>query len=307
MSLFLKKILLFSLCLFATDKLFTPLIFLTPELTPDKRLEEIINGDLSKEIIILGSSRGARNIIAGQIEEKIDKSVYNLSYPGSNAEFHSFILQTLIHFDQGPEYLLLVLDEPNYLYERDRMRFRYDVLYPLTKYHYINNQLIKRGEANGLAYFMVLSRIYRQSFDFSNWNFNPLDTILPCGSMPISFTRKDYNFKEALNTRTNETYNFDLKESPLLRDSFNKIVDNCRKNNIELILIYPPNFHVPDLQFIEKMNTIVGIENNYQSFNTKNPLYYDSTYYYDIGHLNSKGANFYTDEIIEFLIDHAGK
>ena len=77
---------LFVMIFFIYDKLFIVVRTLSPVLEVDKRLELLINGGINKDIIILGSSRGARDIIAAQIENETGLSAFNLCYPGSNVE-----------------------------------------------------------------------------------------------------------------------------------------------------------------------------------------------------------------------------
>ena len=82
----------------------------TPKKQYDKRLEELIKGEINKDIIVLGSSRGSGNILAGQLEKETGLESYNLSYQGSNINFHNFILNTLLKFNKKPKYVMLTID-----------------------------------------------------------------------------------------------------------------------------------------------------------------------------------------------------
>lgn len=64
------KLLLFLLVFLAYDKLFILVANRSAETEVDRRLEYLIEGQINKEVVIIGSSRGSRDIIAGQIEEK---------------------------------------------------------------------------------------------------------------------------------------------------------------------------------------------------------------------------------------------
>ena len=81
---FAKKLLLFAAIFLIFDKLFLIVANKSAEAEIDKRLEYLVNGQINKDIVVIGSSRGARDIIAGQIEEKTGLSAYNMCYPGSN-------------------------------------------------------------------------------------------------------------------------------------------------------------------------------------------------------------------------------
>ena len=88
---FAKKLLLFVVLFLVYDKLFIIMTHFSAEAEIDKRLEYLVNGQISKDVVIIGSSRGSRDIIAGQIKDETGLSSYNLCYPGSNVEFHDFI------------------------------------------------------------------------------------------------------------------------------------------------------------------------------------------------------------------------
>jgi len=103
-------------------------------------------------------------------------------------------LESLLKFNKPPKIILLAVDEPAELLPSESIKFRFDRLYPLIKYDYINNEMIKRGEKSFLSNFFALSRINKYNLDIRKKHFNALDTIRYCGSMPISFQRKNIEF-----------------------------------------------------------------------------------------------------------------
>ena len=69
MKKFLFNILAFGICLLIIDR---ALIFVRdtgPELEVDKRLEMIVKGEVQSDILIFGSSRGARSVVASQLSD----------------------------------------------------------------------------------------------------------------------------------------------------------------------------------------------------------------------------------------------
>jgi hypothetical protein len=115
----------------------------------DKRLEYIITGKVNSNIIVMGSSRGARDIVASQLADSLRTSAYNLSYPGSNIYFHEYLLTELLkNGNKKPKVLILVIDDPYEMEDNYSLQFRFDRLYPLVKYKSIRNTLTERGEKN---------------------------------------------------------------------------------------------------------------------------------------------------------------
>ena len=297
MKKFILNIAIFSIAFFIFEKSFYTFLYISLSLEKDKRLEQVINGNINKDLIVLGSSRGARNVIASQIEDSLNMSAYNLSYPGSNIEFHEFLLRSLLNFNSSPKVILLVVDDPSELLPSESIDFRLGRLYPLAKYDYINNEMIKRGEKTFLSKLLVLARINKRNFDIRKKQFSSLDTIKANGSMPISFQRKNIEFTYDSTVTDYNTSN----ELPSKIDAFLKFQEHCIEDNIKLYIVFPPNFKAHNISFERRLREISHSEVEFLIFNEKNDLYKDKSYFYDRGHLKSNGATIFTNEIIKRL------
>jgi len=170
---------------FVLEKVFLLVPKFSAEKQVDKRLELVLNGEMEKELIVLGSSRGARNIIAEVVEENTDFKSYNLSYPGSNVAFHEFILKTLLRHNNAPKILVLALDERSEFKNNKSFVFRNDRLYPLVGYQDVVNELITQDEKSKLAKYFAVARLQQSNFDFSQKHFSINDSLTICGSMPV--------------------------------------------------------------------------------------------------------------------------
>lgn len=298
MKFFLINIFLFALVFFIFDRSFLFIVNYSARQEVDKRLELLINGKINKDVIILGSSRGARDIIARQLEIKTGLTAFNLSYPGGEIEFQEFLLRTLIQFNKKPQSVILTIDEPIEFLPFENVKFRTDRLYPLVKYDYIIKELIRRKEKNEiLSRFSILHRINKRNFDLTKKKFTALDTILPCGSMPISFQRVGYKWKYE---DQNESYSIE-SEVGLKVNWFKKIIEICNRNNIKLIIAFPPNYGFHNKLFEKRIRDLVGTTGIIYIYNLDNPIYHDKEYFYDVSHLTLKGAEIFTDELGSFI------
>lgn len=298
MKKFLKNILIFGLLFFLAEKLFFFFLIISPQKELDKRLELLVTGKINKEIVILGSSRGARNIIASEIEKKTHHSAYNLAYPGSDIEFHEFIVRALLKFNKPPKVILLSVDYPLAFLSDSVLNFRLDRLYPVVRYNYINEELVARGEKNIiLSNVFVLHRINKANFNLKQKKFNLLDTLYADGSMPISFQKPDENWDT---TTSFEKYD-SKKELKVKLKCFRKIIAMCQEKNIQLIIIQPPLFDPMDGAFKERLKQLTENKIPFFVYNHQNPIYKNKDYYYDRTHLNTKGAKIFTDELADYL------
>lgn len=293
------KLLLLLLVFLAYDKLFILVANRSANTEFDRRLEYLIRGEIDKDVVIIGSSRGSRDIIAGQIEDETGLSAYNLCYPGSTVEFHDFVLQTLLKFNEPPGILILVVDDNNaFMDGGDRILFRRDRMYPLVKYPYIWKEMAQRGYLdNELASVIVLQRLNKYNFDLRTKHPSALDTLMACGSMPITWQDDDVD------------WDYPSVEKPYPREeeipekvaAFRHMVQSCEANGIKLVIAFPPNYQVPSRVFENRIRQLSGDHALYHHYDTENPIYLDKEYFFDTEHLMRPAARIYTDELIEYL------
>lgn len=300
MKRFIIQCLVFFIIFFLVDKVLIFIRNTAPQREVDKRLESIINGKIDASILVFGSSRAARDIIASEIANSLHTTAYNLSYPGSNILFHEYQLQKLLQFkNKKPGLIILAVDDPSELMFNDVINFRYDRLYPLVKYDDIRNTLIEKGEKNKiLSDLFIAHQLNLSAFDLRTKHFKDQDTILADGSMPISYQGKKFNRKYATRyIRYDET-----KESESKTSSFRNFLKICSDNKINVLLALAPNFGNPTVGFFERMKKIAD-EKNYEvmMYDTTKPLYKNADYYFDAGHLTKDGASVFTNEISNYI------
>ena len=300
MKSFLLKCLLFFVVFFLLDK---TLIFVrnaAPSRELDKRLEWILHGKLDATIIVFGSSRGARDVIASQIEDSVHQKSFNLSYPGSNIEFHDYLLEKLLQFNnKKPKLLILVVDDPAELSKDETIIFRYDRLYPLVNEEDVRNTLIARGEKNKiLSTLFIAHQLTLGSFDFRKKKFKDQDTLLADGSMPISYQSPKFN---KIFAETRAPYDRRAEE-PTKTASFIHFLTVCKDNHIKLLLVTAPNFGNLTPGFTQRMSEFAKqYQDSLYVYDSKNLGYKNPDLYFDNGHLTVKGASMFTAEVSRYI------
>ena len=297
MKKFLKRLILFGLIFFVLDKIFYVFLYAAPQLEVDKRLELLLNGKINKEIIVMGSSRGAYNIIAGQIEKETGKSAYNISYAGSTIQFHLFLLKTVLKYNKKPEIIVLSLDTPDEFLLDKSLNFRLDRFYPLVKYNYINQELINQNDKSKLSWFLCLARLNKGNFTFAKKEATPESPILSCGSMPFV---KKFSEKELVFDTKQEPY-FIGKELENKRKAFIEFQHICNTNNIKLIYCFAPNFRIYNPVLENRIKLIALPENSFFIYDRTNLKYKNKDYFHDESHLNTRGAKLFTSELSKYI------
>ena len=298
MKKFALRLLLFAAIFLIYDKLFILVARRSAETEVDKRLEYIVKGEINKDIIIAGSSTGSRDIMAYKVEEATGHSTYNLCYAGSNVEFHEYVLKNLVEFNRKPKVILLMVDDDYELHYHRPLIYRKDRLYPLIEYKPVWTELARQDKTPVLfSSFLILQRLTKYNFDLRQKYFTPMDTMIADGSMPISWKREDMVLEY---DTSNRVYSLE-DEIPEKVEAFRGILEICRDNDIQLVLVFPPIFRAHSRSFENRIRELAGDGVNYYIYDRENPIYRDENYYNDETHLMRDGALVFTDEIIRYI------
>ena len=296
MKRFLMHISLFCLLFFMAEKGSCFLLNKTKNLQADKRLEYVLEGKMNKDIVIFGSSIGAGNILAGEIEKAQNLKTYNLSYHGSDAIFHKFLLETLLKFNEVPEKVILVIDNPFY-FKKKALTFRNDALKPLSQYSYINNKLIENDQNSFYSKFLYLGRLNKDMIHFKPKEKNQENPLDDFGSQPLLNLKKHpTSIASTENSYTSEVEAYSKVEA------FKAIQDLCKENEIELICVFTPSFRLHNTVFIERFKELIDKDvSNVFVYDISNEAYTNKLNYYDAAHLNTNGAKIFTSELNNYL------
>jgi hypothetical protein len=298
MKKFLVKLLLFIVLFFIYDKLFIIITNRSAGNVDDKRLEYLVRGEINKDVIVTGSSRGHVGIIAGNIEKGTGLSAYNLCFSGADIEFNEFLLRALVKFNEPPKYLLIVVDDSLQFIKNDKIFFQNNYLYYLVNYPYIWEELSTReGKNKFIANFLVLYKLNKYSFRFQREQHDQAVSVMECGFMPLSMQDEGFDWKYV----STESKYSPSREIPEKIDAYASILKMCHDNNITPVIVFPPYYHEYSNSFEDRMRQLSGDSIRFLVYDRENPVYLDKDYYFDDEHLRINGAKIFTQEIIRFL------
>ena len=300
MKKFLFNILAFGICLLIV---YRTLIFVRdtgPELEVDKRLEMIVKGEVQSDILIFGSSRGARSVVASQLSDSLNRSCYNLSYPGSDITFHKYLLSATLKQKENkkPSTVVLVVDDGDEFKRTVALKFRYDRMFPLVKYKMIRDELVSRNQKKwGVTDVLVSHQLNKDFFYFEQKKFTKRDSVTCSGSMLIWDQKKIFNY-----VYKDKPYTYSKKgEFKWKLKAFNEFVTLCKDNKIDLLIAIPPNFRVATNGFKERIEELLDGYGMIYAFDPTIKEYKDDQYFFDNAHLLKKGAHIFTAELAEIL------
>lgn len=279
---------------FLVDKLFYWKIQSLPNREFDKRLEWILEGKMNKDILIFGSSRAQHNLYSDLIQDSLKQATFNLGYRGCNIDFQVFLLKTVLKHNKKPKIIILTVDNDREFVKEKTLQFRYDKLYSLVKYQEITNELIFRKETSPFAVGLFSARVGYEQFlkskpitKYENWT--------KAGTVLLDFTAANFDKKITQSKKYNTKH--ELSERLTLFGEFQTI---CKKENIQLYVLVPPNFVIQNEEFVNRVKGLL-VDKNTKFYFENSQLFKDSQYFSDRSHLNKKGAIEYTHQLIKKL------
>ena len=299
---FFLKCFLFALLLFAVDRVVGVVISdWAKTKATDRRIGEILSDRMDYDLLILGSSRAARNIAASEISKKVNITSYNLGLPGSNIDFHTQLLELVIQSGQTPEFIILTVDNTE-LIEDPSIYFRYDVLYPYSGNESVRKILSERSQLDDLlsrySYTYREKHAFLESFRphkmFSSGS-DPQNIIKEDGSMTRDGLPKNHN---RLKYNNEEVYYSIQKESASLKEKFNCFLTLCSQEKIKLFIVFTPSYGRQVHGLRERIENLVGTDGICLDYRS-NPLFLNKNLFRDGVHLNTNGANLLSNLIGE--------
>ncbi|WP_298495562.1 hypothetical protein [uncultured Algibacter sp.] len=263
---------------------------------------DIYDENIDVDIAIYGSSRAWVHIDPSVLEDSLHLKAYNFGIDG-----HNFWLQYLRHkeyikHNNLPKTILLSLDVFS-LQKRENL-YGLDQFLP---YMLWNKNIIKYTSSyNGFTfkdYYLPLLRYHGEIRKIQK-------TISLEQNEDIDITYRQNGFRGMEKEWNNDLSKAKLKMSQYKIDLdstsinlFNQFLTECKENNIEVILVYTPEF-IDGQKFVENRDEIIEI---YKDFTIKHKLLfldysnhelsYKKEYFYNSLHLNKKGADIFTKEL----------
>jgi hypothetical protein len=246
----------------------------------------------NEELLIFGSSRAAYHFNPDIISKNTNLTAYNLGREGLGIHYHHALLLGILE-RYKPKVILLDLNYSD-IYKSNSNFNEHDLRELRPFYNKVSNKM------DSLLTYDEYDKIFLQSNSF---RYNKKVIRIFSGNLfSIRSLNKGYRPLEGITDKKISSY--DVKKN-IDEFKISKLLDfikMCNENQIKLILISSPfyaNFdhdvNKPIEEIAKKYNLefIDYLQNKNYLSNVK--------YFYDLGHLNSEGADKFSNEITSFL------
>ncbi len=307
MKKFILNILIFSLLGYTTflviDKMVT-VGLRNSDAFVFENLTRIYKGEINSNLIINGSSKALVQVSPYIIDTMLNFNSYNFGMNGANFEIQNLVYQLYRIYNSKPEYIIQVVGGETL--ELNENLHEYKRFAP-----YINDTLVKRvtSKLNGFSfadYYLPFIRYSGFTVEIINGVSNYFGVKLPTDKSNkykgyISYDKKWDNSFERFKEIYPDGQLIEIDNS--LVSLFNNYIESCLKDNINIILIYPPTYYESH-RYIKNRDEIISL---YESIANKhripflnyseNELFRSKQYFYNSQHLNKNGAELFTKEI----------
>jgi hypothetical protein len=250
---------------------------------------------MDEEILVLGSSRASHHYNASRIKNGLTLSCFNGGRDGEGLLYSTAMLELALQHHK-PKVVILDMNS-DALSEKEDERDRLSILLPYLKQSdVIKNILVKKGQFEMLKSFSQAYRYNGQVFSIVQhyflpsgnavMGFNPLNDKMDVRKSIIKQPMKPYSDRIAVDNE----------------NALTLFINKCRLEKIQLFVFISPRYN-DDTGLNSYMKIKSICENEHVVFHdyTNDATFKNSEYYSDRAHLNSKGADLFTDTVVAFI------
>ena len=269
-------------------------------------LNDIYNGKINSEIVIYGSSRAWRHIDPELLENKFNLSAYNLGIDGHNFWLQHLRHKTLLKHNKKPKYIIMAIDI--WSFQKSTELYNAEQFLP---YMFLNKDIIDYTKSYKgftiLDYYLPLIRYVGNK-----------KAVLQSIENSIFFPRTKSKRKKGyqgwggvwnndLNNAKQTMKQYEAKLDPKLVDLFDTFLVECKEKEIEVILVYTPEY-LEGQSFVKNRTEIITLFENFSEIHkvpfldySGNEICTKKEYFYNASHLNKTGAELFTNILINDL------
>lgn len=267
---------------------------------------DIYNHNANCDIAIYGSSRSWVHIDPEILSDSLNTKVYNFGIDG-----HNFWLQYLRHLEfikhnEKPKTIILSVD----VFTLQKRVELYE-LNQFLPYMLWNSNIQKYTSSyigyDKIDYCLPLIRYYGKSNSLNLIKKNIAENQISYKYRKNGFLGMDKIWNDDLDRAKSKNKSYQIKTDPKSILLFEHFIKQCKKTNIELIMVYTPE-HIDGQKFIANRDELVNIYKslaskyslNFYDY-SKNILCKNKDYFYNASHLNKKGASLFSKDFAHKL------
>jgi hypothetical protein len=267
---------------------------------------DLYAGKINSDIVIYGSSRAWVHINPRMISDSLKTTAYNLGINGHDFRLQYFRHLLLLENNSKPKLIIQNLDVGTL--------FKLPDLYNPDQFlpYMLHNKQMKHATIafNGYHsydYEIPLIRYYGKKEAI----IHILKILIhPSANVPMrirGYQAQDSKWNDDLEKAIEKMGSYRVILDSSIIHLFENYLNECRQNNIKIILAYSPEF-IEGQKFVSNRSEIIELYNQiskkydipFYDYST-DTISYRRQYFYNSGHMNKKGAELFTAKLIDEL------
>lgn len=262
----------------------------------------VLEGKLESDIYVYGSSRSWVHFNSKIIQESLGMSTYNLGIDGNGFDLQYFRHKLALKYNSKPKLIIHSVDIGTF--EHIAM-FNPDQFLPYLLWKQEFYKGISKYKVYNFYDFNIPLIRYTGRFDAIKTAFkmyfrpqdNPLGRIRGFQGQDIAWNSDFMKAKKAMKSYSAD---FDSK----IYEQFKTYLKECKANNIEVVLVFSP-VYIKGQKFMKNLDFILSIYRKLAKEHgllfldfSKDDICDHKEYFYNTTHLNTKGAEIFTEELV---------
>jgi hypothetical protein len=267
---------------------------------PYSSLNDVYNGRVNADVIMLGSSRAVFHISPRILDSVLQKNTYNIGVNGWSFHMQYTIFRLYMQHNKKPKYIIQVVD-PN-LFTDKAVFYKYENFLP-----YASDTLVRRATARYQGSFTI-PELYFPLFKYNNHfdlvkkgvrlYFGAQDE--PTGDYKGYYAHEavwDSSFERFGDANPDRYYK---ERNPEIIHEFEQYLAFCKANDIKVIMVFTPMYH-EHLALINHLDKIKGMFSGYSKQYDMPYLDYTADTvsrskqnFFDSQHLNKRGSTLFS-------------
>ncbi len=264
---------------------------------------DIFSGNVNSDIIICGSSRAWKHINSTRLGDGFNTTAYNLGLDGHDFELQNLRYNFFSNYNRKPKLIIYSLDIIT-LMKKDKDLYNADQFLPYLLWNDEFDKVLKAYKGyNSYDSKIPLLRYFGKYKAIK-------ESVRMLAKRENTVTRvRGYNGQDLVwNPAIHKTKKIrEITFDTALVGSFEKFVEKCRADDIDIVFVYTPDY----VEWQKSFKNRDAIFELYYSLSKKHsiPFYdfsndsmcLDKRYFFDPSHLNKAGAEIFTGKLIDSL------
>ena len=267
---------------------------------------DVYEGNVNSEIVISGSSRAVVQIDPAIIQNQLGKTCYNLGVDGNNIWLEYFRHQQFLEHNVKPSLIIHSLDI--FMLSDSTEIFNSEQFLP---YMLFDTEIEKLYQGNDrfsfLDFHIPLIRYYGNQIAMLHALKLMMKPQQKSAGRVSGYEGQHLQWNNDLHNAKLKMKSFEAQVDSSSLRLFEKYLQECKAQNIEIIFIYTPEY-IEGQHFVKNRKAILDLYFDLsKKYNilfldySNDSISFNKSYFYNSGHLNKQGSELFTKKLISDL------